>query len=205
MFGETATHDQLIYDFYGFPETLYKLQYPAPGAPWLTDVVQEVLGETIPQRSRGLDHGVWIPFLHMWPDANVPILQLSLPSGFSNQQLFELGQRMIPLREKGVAIVGCGTLSHNLNEGLRIGYTSTPDWVKAFDQWTTQALEQDRERLLQWEIEAPYAERNHPTPEHFRPLLITAGAATEQDALAYPIEGFDMGVFSKRSVQFYIT
>jgi len=202
VFGETDRHESLVYDFYGFPDKLYRLQYPAPGAEWLVDDVRRVVNEGIPQSKRGLDHGVWIPLLHMWPDANVPILQVSLPSDYSNQQLYELGKKLAPLRQQGVMIIGAGTLSHNLREGLSRRYTETPDWVLSFDRWIKQTLSAGREQLFDWENNAPDALQNHPTPEHFRPLLITVGAAAENETAEYPLSGFDMAVFSKRSVQF---
>ena len=202
VFGETVRHEKLVYDFFGFPSELYQLQYPAPGAEWLIDDVRRAVNEDIPQSNRGLDHGVWIPLLHMWPEADVPILQMSLPGDYSNQQFYELGGHLAPLRQQGIMIMGAGTLSHNLREGLSRRHTETPEWALSFDHWITQTLSGDREQLLDWETNAPDALRNHPTPEHFRPLLITVGAAREDEVAAYPLSGFDMAVFSKRSVQF---
>jgi len=202
VFGEIVRHEKLIYDFYGFPDELYQLQYPAPGAEWLVDEVRRLVNEDIPQSRRGLDHGVWVPLLQMWPDADVPILQMSLPSDYSNQQLYELGRELAPLRQQRVMIAGAGTLSHNLRDGLSRRYAETPEWVLNFDQWITQTLSGDRKQLFDWENNAPDALRNHPTPEHFRPLLITVGAAGNEEVAEYPLSGFDMAVFSKRSVQF---
>ena len=202
VFGETTRHDKLIYDFYGFPDELYQLQYPAPGAEWLLEEVCQVLHKNIAQVDRGLDHGVWVPLLYMWPKADVPILQMSLPRGYSNQQLYELGRQLASLRQQGVMIIGAGTLSHNLREGLSRRYTETPEWALSFDNWIEQTLANDREQLLDWENNAPEARRNHPTAEHFSPLLITVGAARKNEIATYPLSGFDMAVFSKRSVQF---
>ncbi len=202
VFGETRRHDELIYDFYGFPPPLFQVQYPAPGAEWLLSDIRELLDEQIPQRDRGLDHGVWVPLLHMWPAAKVPVLQMSLPRYSSNRALFDLGRRLAPLRDTGVMIVGAGTLTHNLREGLGGGYTATPTWVSDFDNWVADALLNDRSRLLDWENSAPETRRNHPTPEHFRPLLITVGASDESEQPRFPTTGYDMFTFSKRSVQF---
>ncbi|ALP54241.1 hypothetical protein Tel_14430 [Candidatus Tenderia electrophaga] len=201
VFGETRRHDKLIYDFHGFPPPLFQVQYPAPGAEGLLRDIRVLFDEEIPQRPRGLDHGVWVPLLHMWPDADVPVLQMSLPR-VSNQGLFELGRRLAPLRAQGVIIAGAGTLTHNLREGLGGGYTATPEWASRFDAWVAQTLVEDRRRLLTWETEAPEAQRNHPSPEHFRPLLISAGAADEDEAPSFPTVGYDLFTFSKRSVQF---
>jgi len=202
VFGETARHTNLVYDFYGFPDELYQVQYPAPGAEWLLDDVRRLLDEDVLQNKRGLDHGVWVPLMHMWPNADVPILQMSLPSDYSNQQLYELGRQLIPLRQQGIMIIGAGTLSHNLREGLSRRYAETPEWVINFDHWLVQTLASDREQLFDWENKAPDALRNHPTPEHFRPLLIAAGAADANETAVYPMSGFDMAVFSRRSIQF---
>lgn len=202
LVGETVSHEKLIYDFYGFPDDLYHLQYPAPGAEWLLSEIRRLIDENVPQRERGLDHGVWVPLLRMWPEADVPILQMSLPTHYSNQALYELGEHLRPLREKGVMIIGGGTLTHNLKEGLSGRYNKTPDWIKSFDSWVAQTLQGDRKQLIEWEKNAPDPQRNHPTAEHFRPLLIVAGAATSDDSLTFPLLGFDMAAFSKRCVQF---
>ncbi len=201
VIGETNDHQQLLYDFYNFPNALYTQQYPAPGAPWLADQLDELLGESIPRSQRKLDHGIWIPLKHIWPQADVPILQISLPSHFNNQQLFDLGQRLAPLREQGIVIATGGTLSHNLREGMTGQYEHTPSWATEFDHWLTNALLTPETTLIHWQS-APHARRNHPTDEHFTPLLIAAGAATREDAITFPINGYEMGVFNRRSIQF---
>jgi len=201
-FGETVAHEQLIYDFYGFPESLYELQYPAPGANFLVEQIDNLLQVDIPRTSRGLDHGVWVPLLHMYPKADIPILQMSIPRFATNDMLLDLGKQLSALRENGIAIVGAGTLTHNLREGLSQKYKTTPDWAIEFDQWVGNALLNDKRQLLDWENHAPFAQLNHPTKEHFKPLLIALGAARADDLITFPILGFDFQVFSKRSVQF---
>lgn len=202
QFGETIAHNQLVYDFYGFADELYDLQYPAPGAPFLIQPIRELLQQEIAQTERGLDHGVWVPLLHMWPNADIPVLQMSLPSAMSNHELFELGRRLSALREQDVVIIGAGTLSHNLRETFSNAYTSTPDWVRNFDGWVEQSLLHDQMQLLDWESKAPQAKRNHPSGEHFRPLLVALGAAGPSAKVSFPIVGFEMQTLSKRSVQF---
>jgi len=202
--GEIKTHDHLIYDFFGFPETLYRLQYNAPGSAWLAEEVQNVLGNKVALKksNRGLDHGVWVPFLHMWPQANVPILQLSMPVNISNKALFELGKRLAPLREKDVLIVGSGMVTHNLQHWNSGNQGELVAWAAAFDQWLKEILlSHDKAHLLDWQEQAPHAKQNHPTPEHFNPLLIVAGAS-DMSGVSFPIEGFEAGVFSRRTVQF---
>lgn len=204
VLGEASTHNDLIYDFSGFPEQLYHLKYPAPGSAWLIEQVQAILGDKATPRvtTRGLDHGVWIPFLHLWPEADIPIVQMSMPYNLSNQELYEFGQQLALLREQGVLIVGSGMITHNLAE-LNPHYRGEPQaWAKIFDDWTKDILlQRDIHSLLNWEKLAPNAQRNHPTVEHFRPLLIAAGAADMQN-IRFPIEGFDAGILSCRSVQF---
>ena len=201
--GESTQHTQLVYDFYGFPEPLYKIQYPAPAADYLIPTIAELLQHhySLQQLDRGLDHGVWVPFLHMWPQADIPILQMTMPSNFSNEDLYHLGETLAPLRKQGVLICANGTLTHNLRE-WRQGDTTVATWAREFDQWVKSTLEtKNTQALLNWQNTAPDATRNHPTPEHFRPLLIAAGAALG-DTPSFPIEGFEFGSFSKRCVQF---
>jgi len=203
-FGETSAHNKLVYDFHGFPEQLYNLEYPAPGSKGLVDNIQTLFGNKValPVTKRGLDHGVWVPFLHLWPEADVPIVQMSIPKMMSNAELYELGEKLAPLRERGVLIVGSGTITHNLKAWFLQQYDKPAEWAKAFDDWTKDILlSGKKESLLNWETQAPYAKQNHPTPEHFRPLLIIAGAANMQK-VKFPIEGFDAGILSNRSVQF---
>jgi 4,5-DOPA dioxygenase extradiol len=203
-FGETMDHNQLVYDFSGFQPDLYRLQYRAPGAPWLMESVAKLVNERyqILLTDRGLDHGVWVPFLHIWPDADVPILQMSLPYTMPDRDLFILGTKLAPLRNDGILIVGSGGLTHNLSQMNRVNEDSPPTWVSEFDSWVERVLtKRDVDGLLNWETEAPYARQNHPTPEHFRPLFITSGAA-QGDNVTFPITGFELTVFTRRSVQF---
>lgn len=204
MFGEIGRHSELIYDFHGFPKPLYQLQYPAPGSEWLVEQVQAHLGDkvTIPVTTRGLDHGVWVPLLHLWPEADIPIVQMSMPYTSSNHELYELGKRLAPLRKQGVLIVGSGMITHNLGE-WNPRYRGEPmAWATTFDEWVKQRLlQRDVTGLLKWEALGANAARNHPTPEHFRPLLIAVGASDMQ-RIRFPIEGFDAGMLSNRSVQF---
>jgi 4,5-DOPA dioxygenase extradiol len=202
QFGETIQHQELVYDFYGFSDELYELQYPAPGAAFLIEPITKLLDRNIEQTDRGLDHGVWVPLLHMWPNADIPVLQMSLPKTMTNRQLFDLGQSLSALRQQGVVIIGAGTLSHNLRETFSAAYTSTPDWVRNFDSWVEHSLLHDQAQLLEWETKAPEAKRNHPSPEHFRPLLVALGAAGPSAKISFPISGFEMQTLSKRSVQF---
>lgn len=172
-----------IHDFYGFPPALYKLSYPAPGSPDLAGEVQERLQSRGLQASlnntRGLDHGVWVPLLHLYPDADIPTIQVSLPIDIDESAAFELGQALRPLTQIGVLIIGSGGLTHNLQDYKFSDADSPPEsYAIEFSRWVRQAVTQgDVGRLIQALSHAPHADRSHPTAEHFMPLLVAAGAA----------------------------
>jgi 4,5-DOPA dioxygenase extradiol len=201
--GSTRTLP-LIYDFGGFPAPLYEVAYPAPGAPELARRVAELLGDA-PLRSepdRGLDHGVWTPLVHLYPQADVPVLQLSLPSQLGARGIWELGRRLAPLRDEGVLLLASGNVTHNLRTVQRAG-GPTPAWAQDFDDWTAQSLQsRDLDALLDYAARAPALRQNHPTEEHWLPLYFALGAADlASDAVAFPITGFDAATLSKRCVQ----
>jgi len=204
--GTVATRE-LIYDFGGFPPELYRIQYAAPGASQLAERVsalfQENIGRETRQTDRGWDHGVWTPLVHMYPDADVPILQTGLPREATPGQLFDLGNALAPLRDAGVLIIGSGQITHNLSA---LGAADAPvvDWARTFDDWCKETLDaRDWDRLRDYPGSAPELRMNHPTEEHFRPLLMVAGAAsTALDVVQYPIAGFEYGSLSRRSIQF---
>jgi len=149
-----------------------------------------------------LDHGVWVPFLHVWPKAGIPILQMSMPYSMPDRELFELGQLLKPLRNNNVLIVGTGVITHNLHTVDPRHSGAPPDWAAAFDQWVANTLvTYEYDKLLDWQSQAPHAKMNHPSPEHFRPLFIAAGAA-QRETVSFPITGFEWGSLSRRCVQF---
>jgi 4,5-DOPA dioxygenase extradiol len=195
----------LVYDFYGFPERYYQVTYPSPGAPELAKRVKELFAaRSIPTSDapgRGLDHGAYVPLVAMYPEANVPVLQLSLPS-LEPKELFEMGRALAPLRNEGVLIVGSGFLTHNMRFAFRPG---TPDWAREFDTWAKETLEKgDVDGLVGFEERAPSAKLALPSTEHFVPVIVAAGAASESSLKpSFPITGWWMdGAFTKRSVQF---
>jgi 4,5-DOPA dioxygenase extradiol len=195
----------LVYDFFGFPEHYYRTQYPAPGAPHLAERVRDLLRQqNIPyadEPGRGLDHGAYVPLVAMYPDANVPVLQVSMPR-LQPQELFELGRAFAPLRDEGVLVFGSGFLTHNMRYAFRPG---TPEWARDFDAWAEDALSRfDVDQLLDFQRAAPAADMALPTWEHYAPVLVTAGAVADSLAKAtFPIVGWWMdGAFTKRSVQF---
>ena len=177
-------HPPLIYDYYGFPEHTYRIQYPAPGAPELTREISELLKQkNVASRSdpaRGFDHGVFIPFKVIYPHADVPIVQLSLKSGLDPAAHIQLGRALAPLRSQGVLIVGSGMSFHNLRE---FGLDPNPNSDR-FDAWLTDAActpdpEMRATKLGQWK-NAPAARKAHPREEHLIPLMVAAGAAGEE-------------------------
>ena len=204
--GATATVP-LVYDFYGFPPRYYQQQYPAPGAPGLAERIHKTLGPDQPvmdEPARGLDHGAYIPLVAMYPQADVPTLQASLP-GMEPADLFALGRRLAPLRDEGVLIVGSGFLTHNLRAMDFSPGSKTPAWASEFDAWAKDALERkDVDALLDYRRRAPGVRLALPTPEHFVPVLVALGASADDPAAAvqFPIEGFWGGSATRRSVQF---
>ncbi len=195
----------LVYDFYGFPERYYATQYPSPGAPGLAARVRDLLHQknidVADDPERGLDHGAYVPLVAMYPEADVPVLQVSMP-GLDTQELFKLGRALAPLRDEGVLVFGSGFLTHNMRYAFRRG---TPPWARDFDAWAESALSRlDFDALLDFQARAPAAETALPTWEHYAPLLVAAGAlGDERPAVSFPIVGFWMdGAFTRRSVQF---
>lgn len=202
--GSTRTVP-LIYDFFGFPAHHYEQKYPAPGAPALAQRVRELVGKSQPvtdDANRGLDHGAYVPLVAMYPDADVPVLQVSLPSE-NPRELFELGRALRPLREEGVLIIGSGFITHNLRALDWHGKSEPPAWALDFDHWTAEALmNRDVDALLDYEEKGPGVQIALPTREHFIPLLVSLGAAEDGDAIEFPINGFWLGSLTRRSVQF---
>lgn len=197
----------LVHDFWGFPERYYQVRYPAPGAPRLAERIRGTLRTAglpvvdIPER--GLDHGAYVPLVEMFPDADVPVLQMSLPT-LDPRRLHEIGRKLAPLREEGVLIIGSGFFTHNL-AALRHADGGTPAWSAEFDDWGRRALEaQDLDALFDFAHKAPAGRLAHPRTEHFAPLFVTLGAADaygQLDTGRSVIDGFWMGL-AKRSVQF---
>jgi 4,5-DOPA dioxygenase extradiol len=177
-----APRPETIHDFYGFPEPLYRLRYPAPGAP---DVAAEAAGllrasgfPATLDAERGLDHGAWVPLLLMYPQAQVPVVQLSVQPRLSSEHHAALGAALKPLRERRVLILGSGALTHNLREYFgQPRETPEAEWVAAFGDWVGEAVARgDRGALLDYRAQAPFARRNHPTDEHLLPLFVALGA-----------------------------
>ena len=203
--GATEAGVPLIYDFYGFPDRYYQVRYPAPPVPQLAARVADLAGgesEVAHEPTRGLDHGAYVPLVAMYPDADVPVLQLSLPT-LDPGPLLELGARLRPLRDEGVLIIGSGFLTHGLPflTEWRID-ASVPGWSADFDGWAGEAMARgDVDALASYKSQAPGMPFAHPTVEHYTPLFVTLGAASAPDEPGIQvIDGFWMGL-SKRSLQ----
>jgi len=197
----------LFYDFYGFPAHYYAVQYPSPGAPELAESVRKLLGTTEwpvhDEPQRGLDHGAYVPLFEMYPQADIPVLQISMPT-LDPKALFEIGRRLAPLRDQGVLIMGSGFSTHNLREiDPNLSPGVAPAWSNEFDDWLARTLaDGDVDGLLDFQQKAPAATLAHPRTEHFAPLFVTLGAAVDAATdNRSVIEGFWHGL-SKRSVQF---
>lgn len=169
-----------IHDFYGFPEALYQLRYAAPGAPQIAETVARLTGAAH-DHHRGLDHGAWVPALLAWPEADIPIFQLSVQPTLSPAHHIALGRKLSPLREAGVLVMGSGSATHNLRALVRGGVGSEPEpWAQAFDDWVAATVERgDEAALADYRARAPYAREAHPTDEHLLPLHVAYGAAGE--------------------------
>lgn len=196
----------LVHDFYGFPARYYDIRYPAPGAPALASRLRQLLSPGQPiveEPTRGLDHGAYVPLLAMYPQADVPVLQISLPS-LDPIALFELGRALAPLRDEGVLIVGSGFLTHNLRAADFGLDAVTPAWAMEFDAWAAEALaKQDVDAMLDYRRLAPGVRIALPTHEHFVPALAALGSAVERTgSVRFPIVGFAYGSMTKRSVPF---
>lgn len=204
-----ATAPETIHDFYGFPEPLYRLRYPAAGAPWLADRVAALLGQAkLPiavDGSQGLDHGAWVPLLHMWPKADIPVVQLSIQTNLGAAHHYAVGQALAPLAEEGVLILGSGGVTHNLRE-FRVSREneSVAPYVTEFRDWLAERLAAgDTEAVVDYRNRAPHAVRAHPSEDHFLPLFVAYGAAAAgrrhervHAAVTYGVIGMDAYVFA---------
>ncbi|MEI2774503.1 MAG: class III extradiol ring-cleavage dioxygenase [Tetrasphaera sp.] len=202
----SAARVPLVYDFWGFPQHYYSVTYAAPPAPALADAVSAALGGQVRrEETRGLDHGAYVPLVEMYPDADVPVLQLSLPM-LDPQALFQVGRALAPLRENGTLIVGSGFTTHNLRWFHPDNPAGAPPPAASaeFDQWAAEAVAAgDVDALLDFAHRAPAAAIAHPRTEHWAPLYVTLGAASGSGDLSAQsaVDGFWFGL-SKRSWQF---
>jgi 4,5-DOPA dioxygenase extradiol len=192
-----------IHDFGGFPRALFEVEYPARGDAALATRIAALLdahgGET--SETWGLDHGTWSVLVHLRPDADVPVLQLSIDRRAPSSTHLEVGRALAPLRDQGVLILGSGNVTHNLGHAMRARGTDTPEWAARVDADVTRAVTQHDGDALARMLETDAGRMSHPTPDHYFPLLYAQGASSREDAVSFPVTGFDLGSLSMRSVR----
>lgn len=193
-----------IHDFYGFPQELFQVEYPAPGSPVLAEQVADLLS---PDRVNldqewGIDHGTWSVLRHIYPQAQIPVIQLSLDRRKSPQEHFQLGRRLKELRNEGVLILGSGNIVHNLGAyNWRNPSMEAPGWAVDFEGWNRDKFEAgEPAALIEYSETGEMATLSVPTPEHYLPLLYLAGLQEKTDQVSFPVEGIDGGTMSMLSV-----
>lgn len=197
---------ETIHDFYGFPEALYQLNYPARTDAQLCARLHELFAAAgLPAQSteqRGLDHGAWTPLMLMYPQADIPIVNLSLPHQAPAAELMRIGEALRPLRDEGVLIIASGSYTHNLRALAPEGSAPAP-WALAFRDWLDQQLLNDaRDTLADWLQQAPYPRHNHPSDEHIAPLWVALGAGTPGAPALKLHDDWRMGNLSMASWRF---
>jgi 4,5-DOPA dioxygenase extradiol len=191
-----------IHDFGGFPRPLYQVQYPAPGSEELVRRLQELTGAE-PNEEWGLDHGTWSVLVHVFPEADVPVVQLSIDETQPAQFHYDLGRKLAPLRDEGVLVMGSGNLVHNLHTYAWGKHDPEPfDWAVRFEKSAREWMSAGNdEPLVGYEALGRDAQLSAPTPDHYLPLLYVLGARQEGDRVTYPVEGIDGGSVSMLTVQ----
>jgi 4,5-DOPA dioxygenase extradiol len=202
----SAQQPRTIHDFGGFAAELYDITYPAKGDPVLAGRIADMLRiagwQASLDSSRGLDHGAWVPLLHLFPDADIPVVQVSMPRSLEPESALRLGRALAPLASQGVLVVGSGSLTHNLYE-FQHEATGEAPYAREFTQWIRSAVQTgDTLRLVSALHDAPHAARAHPTSEHFLPLLVALGAAEEPLPATVLDGGIEHGVLSMESYVF---
>lgn len=201
-----ATAPRTIHDFGGFPRELYQVQYPAPGDPDLAARVQNLLSPVPVRRDDrwGLDHGTWSVLLHVYPKADIPIVQLSIDETQTPSFHYEVGKRLAPLRDEGVLIFGSGNVVHNLHAYAWGQHIAEPyHWATSFEQRIRDLLlAENHKPLVNYDTQlGSEAELAVPTPDHYLPLLYVAGTRQHSEPVAFPAEGVDGGSVSMLAVQ----
>ena len=195
-----------IHDFSGFPQSLYEITYPAPGQVDLARRVRSLIGDERAGLSNdwGLDHGTWSVLHHMYPEADIPVIQLSINRHLDVRRHHELGRSLRDLRDEGVLILSSGNIVHNLRDAMQRMHarsSETPPWAQRFDDAVAAALVQrDTEALLTRWPDTDDGRLAHPSPDHWLPLIYAHAASDDRDRVRFPNEGFDLGSISMRNV-----
>lgn len=197
---------ETIHDFSGFPQALFEIDYPAPGKVDLAKRVRNLIGEERASLNSewGLDHGTWSVLRWMYPEADVPVIQLSIDRRMKVREHFELARSLAELREEGVLIFTSGNIVHNLRDAfarMRANNSDTPQWAQRFDE-TVQAMltQRDTDALLSARTDTDDGRQAHPTADHWLPIIYAYGATDNRDKASFPNEGFDWGSISMRNV-----
>jgi 4,5-DOPA dioxygenase extradiol len=197
LVGGAAT-PETIHDFGGFPQALFDIQYPAPGAPQVAQRVASLLDDAglsphiDPQR--GLDHGVWVPLRLLYPDADIPVVPVSIQPMAGPEHQLAIGRALAPLRDEGVLVIGSGSITHNLHDWRSYSEGKQAPYVQPYIDWVERQLAAgDVEAMLDYRRQAPHAERAHPTDEHWQPIYVAMGAAGEHFRATRIDAGIDMG------------
>lgn len=195
-------HPPTLHDFYGFPDALYEMNYPAPGDPALAREVVTLLGEATLTEDWGLDHGAWGVLTHLFPDAQVPVVQVSLDTTLPLARVPEVARRLAPLRDQGVLVAASGNIVHNLRALNADPLGPAPEWARAFDEAVAQKVSVGAlADLVAWTSLTPEAPRAHPGADHWVPLLYAAALRRPEDTVTFPVTGFQHGTVSMRAVQ----
>jgi 4,5-DOPA dioxygenase extradiol len=198
---------ETIHDFGGFPRELHEIQYPARGSTDLAKRVVELLASRQAALSEewGLDHGTWTVLRHMRPEADVPVVQLSIDRRLAPAEHLAIGRALEPLRDEGILVLASGNVTHNLRHAfssMQTGDTTRPAWAAKFDQEIETATIQRDDQQLVRAVTSDHGRLSHPSIDHYLPLLYAAGAATRDDKVTFPNTGWDLGSLSMRSIQF---
>lgn len=205
--GSWVTHmsqPKTIHDFYGFPKALFDVSYPAPGQPALAERIHSAMAEVgLDEESWGLDHGTWSVLRHIYPNANIPIVQLSIDISKPFADHVEIGKKLRFLRDEGVWIIGSGNIVHNLGR-IKWETGAVPyDWAVEFDRWSKEKLMQRNfDPLINEVFETESGKMSVPTPDHYIPLLYVLGASEEKDQLRFVYENIEHGSISMRTMIF---
>lgn len=197
-----AAQPETVHDFFGFPEELYRIRYPAPGAPALAERVHGLLAraglDATLDPQHGLDHGAWVPLRLLYPQADIPVVPISIQPERDPAHHLAVGRALASLREEGVLVIGSGSITHNLGD-LRMGYGAEREapYVRPFIAWVEERLAAgDVDALLDYRRQAPFAQRAHPTDEHLLPLFVALGAAGTQPRAERIEAGIDHGILA---------
>lgn len=198
---DSQKNPRTIHDFYGFPEPLFNVRYPAPGSIELANKITFLIPNIKPSQDWGIDHGTWSVLIHLFPKADIPVVQISLDLAKPFQWHYDLAKKLAPLREEGILIFGSGNIVHNLRRLTWDDEYAALPWAKEFDQWVVEKINrQDHNALISPFSFGEAAHLSIPTPDHYLPLLYVLATQNEKDQISYPVEGYSLGSLSMRSL-----